>query len=126
MNNTLYLNERLFKLNAVESPYCSLCKQFPESVSHLFCTCSVTCSLWVQFCLWAWNANILLTSDLYPQYCILGMYIENLRDQVIVYHLILLFKCYVYLKKGGKLLQILQVLKPTSNTYRKLRAKHSL
>ena len=51
LSNTLHLNERLFKLNAVESPQCSLCKQFPESVLHLFCTCSVTCSLWVPFCL---------------------------------------------------------------------------
>ena len=57
LNNTLYLNERLFKLNAVESPQCSLCKQFPESVLHLFCTCSVTRSLWAQFCLWGSNAT---------------------------------------------------------------------
>ena len=73
LNNNLYLNERLFKLNAVESPQCSLCKQFPESVLHLFCTWSVTRSLWVQFCSWASNANILLTSDLDPQYCTLGL-----------------------------------------------------
>ena len=79
-----------------------VCKQFPESVLHLFCTCSVTRSLWVQFCLWASNANILLTSDLDPQYCILGMYREELQDQVIVNHLILLFKRYIYLKKGYK------------------------
>ena len=78
LNNTLYLNKRLFKLNAVESPQCSLCKQCPESVLHLFCTCSVTHSLWVQFCTWASNASILLTSDLDPQYCILGMYREEL------------------------------------------------
>ena len=100
LNNTLYVKERLFKLNAVGSPQCSLCKQFPESVLHLFCTFSVTRSLWVQFCLWASNANILLTSDLDPQYCILGMYREELQDQVIVNHLILLFKRYIYLQKG--------------------------
>ena len=102
LNNTLYLIERLFKLNAVESPQCSLCKQFPESVLHLFCTCSVTRSLWVHFCLWASNANILLTSSLDPQYCKLGMYGEELQDQVIVNYWILLFKRYIYLKKGDK------------------------
>ena len=52
LNSTLYLNQRLFELNAVESPQCSLCKQFHEFVLYLFCTCSVTRSLWVQFCLW--------------------------------------------------------------------------
>ena len=35
LNNILYLNERLFKFNMVESPLCSLCNQASESVSHL-------------------------------------------------------------------------------------------
>ena len=34
LNNTLYLNERLFTLNAVESPQCSLCKQF-QNLFHI-------------------------------------------------------------------------------------------
>ena len=50
-------------LRSFQTPQCSLCKQFKESVLHLFCTCSVTRSLWAQFCLWASNANISLTSD---------------------------------------------------------------
>ena len=102
MNNTLYLNERLIKLKAVESPQCSLCKQFKESVLRLFCTCSVTRSLWAQFCVWASNADISLASDLDPHYCILGMYREELQDQVIVNHVILSFKRYIYLKRGDK------------------------
>ena len=102
LNNTLYLNERLFKLKAVESPQCSLCKQFKESVLHLFCTCSVTRSLWAQFSVWASNADISLSFDLDPHYCILGMYREELQDQVIVNHVILLFKRYIYLKRGDK------------------------
>ena len=118
LSNTLYLNERLLKLNAVESPQCSLCEQFPESVLHLFGTCSVTRSLWVQFCLWASNANILLNSNLDPQYCMLGMYREKLQDQVIVNHLIVLFKRYIYLKKGDKLLPVSQILKPASNIFK--------
>ena len=106
LNNTLYLNERLFKLNAVENPQCSSCKQFPESVLHLFCTCSLTRSLWVQFCLWASNANILFTSDLDAQYCILSMYRENLQDQVI-----LVFQRYIHLKKGDRIAPNLTGLK---------------
>ena len=102
LNNTLYLNKRLFKLKAVESPQCSLCKQFRESVLHLFCTCSVTHSLWAQLCLWALNANISLASNLDPHYCILGIYREELQDQVNVNHMILLFKYYIYLKRGDK------------------------
>ena len=58
----------------------------------------------------------LLTSDLHPQYCILGMYREKLQDQVIVNHLILLFKRYIYLKQGDKSYLIKSCIsKPTSN-----------
>ena len=71
----------------------------------------MTRNLWVQFCVWASNANILLTSDLDPQYCILGMYGEKLQNQVIVDHLILLFKRYAYLKKGDKIAPNLTGLK---------------
>ena len=77
-------NERLFKLNAVESPQCSSCEQFPESVLHLFCTCSVTRSLWVEILLWTSNSNILLTSDLDSQYCILSMYKEIYRIKLLL------------------------------------------
>ena len=45
LNNTLYLNERLFKFNIVDSPLCSLCKQDNESVIHLFAICSEARSL---------------------------------------------------------------------------------
>ena len=40
LNNTLYLNERLFKFNIVDSALCSLCKQDNESFIHLFAICS--------------------------------------------------------------------------------------
>ena len=41
LNNILYLNERLFKFNMVESPLCSLCNQASESVLHLFCNVQI-------------------------------------------------------------------------------------
>ena len=46
LNSVLYLNERLF--NIVDSPSCSLCGAYNESIKHLFCTCSVNQRLWDQ------------------------------------------------------------------------------
>ena len=69
----VYLNERLFKFNIVESPLCSLCNQASESVLHLFCTCTKTCNLWRQLCTWLADQNIMLTSNLEPQTAILGL-----------------------------------------------------
>ena len=99
LNNSLYLNEKLFKLNIVESPLCSLCNQASESVLHLFYTCAKTHKLWRQ--LWAWLAdqNVMLTSNLEPQTAILGLWNEPMQDLTLINHVILMFKRYIYLKK---------------------------
>ena len=36
LNNILYLNERLFKFNIIDSPLCSPCGAYNESIKHLF------------------------------------------------------------------------------------------
>ena len=96
LNNILYLNERLFKFNVVESPLCSLCNQASESVLHLFCTCTNTRNLWRQLCAWLANQNAMLPSNLEPQTAILGLWNEPIHD---LNHIILMFKCYIYLEK---------------------------
>ena len=40
LDNIWYLNERLYKFNIVDSPLCSLCGAYNESIKHLFCTCT--------------------------------------------------------------------------------------
>ena len=106
LNNILYLNERLFKFNVVESPLCSLCNQASESVLHLFCTCTKTQSLWRQLCAWLANQNVMLPSNLEPQAAILGLWNEPMQDLTHVNHVILMFKRYIYLKKKKQLVQL--------------------
>ena len=55
LNNILYLNERLFKFNIVDTPLCSLCGAYNESIKHLFCTCAVTQRLWDQLRSWLYK-----------------------------------------------------------------------
>ena len=99
LNNILYLNERLFKFNMDETPLCSLCNQASEFVSHLFCTCTKTCNLWRQLCAWLANQNVMLPSNLVPQTALLGLWNEPMQDLTLINHVILMFKCYIYLKK---------------------------
>ena len=73
LKSILYLNERFFKFNVVESPLCSLCNQASESVLHHFCTCTNTCNLWRQLCAWLANQNVTLPSNLEPQTAILSL-----------------------------------------------------
>ena len=83
----------------VESPLCSLCNQASESVLHLFCTCTKTRSLWRQLCTWLANQNVMLPSNLEPQTTILGLWNEPMQDLILINHVILMFKRYIYLKK---------------------------
>ena len=99
LSNTLYLNERLFKFNIVDSPLCSLCKQENESVIHLFAICSEARSLWDQLRTWTSSKNIILPSNLVPQVAILGLWDEKMQNLTLVNHLILIFKRYIYLKR---------------------------
>ena len=46
LNNILYLNQRLYRMNLVESPLCSLCKREVESVSHLFLNANSLLDCW--------------------------------------------------------------------------------
>ena len=41
LNNILYLNDRLFKMNLVESQMCSFCIGEKETVEHLFLNCRI-------------------------------------------------------------------------------------
>ena len=68
LNNILYLNDRLFKFNIVDSPLCSLCKLENESVLHILCRCTITQKLWKQ--LQTWIPNL---PNIEPEIVILGL-----------------------------------------------------
>ena len=99
LNNTLYLNERLFKFNIVNSPLCLLCKQENGSVIHSFVICHEARSLWDQLSTWTSSKNITLPSNLVPQVVILGVWDEKMQELALVNHLFLIFKRYIYLKR---------------------------
>ena len=52
LNNILYVNQRLYHMNLVESPFCSLCKREIESISHLFRKCEFSTRLWAETQRW--------------------------------------------------------------------------
>ena len=97
LNNVLFLNERLYKFNVVTSPLCSFCKEKNESVSHLFCYCPETRRLWHQ--LQKWFPDYSNLPHLEPQMIILGIWNDDKPDKILINHMILLFKRYIYLKK---------------------------
>ena len=100
LNNILYLNSRLYKKGYAKSPLCSLCKRENETVSHLFCNCTFTQQLWKK--LQAWVRGYLVLPALEPSIVILVVWNTENENNVLVDHVVLLFKYFVYKNRTNK------------------------
>ena len=94
LNNILYFNDRLYKMGIVQTPLCSLCKQEKETVIHLLCQCHVTRQLWCS--LSGWLQGVLRLPPLEPVTAVLGSWDLENEANVLLNHLMLLFKYFIY------------------------------
>ena len=97
LNNILYLNKRPYKFNIVDSPLCSLCGAYNETIKHLFCTCTVTQRLWDQ--LKSWMHGVISFPILDPKTIILGLWRKKTSHYILINHNIFIFKLYIFLKR---------------------------
>lgn len=94
LNNILFLNNKLYHLNLVDTPLCSLCGIANESAEHLFYECTVTQDLWksLQFRL---NSHLSL-KDLTLQSAVFG-FLDEPEDVInTTNHILLIFKTFLY------------------------------
>ena len=94
LNNILFLNNRLFKFGHVQSPLCSLRKHENETTKHLFSQCFITRRLWDSNKSWLMGSITL--PPLNPDSAILGHWRPENKFNILVNHLILLFKFFIY------------------------------
>ena len=97
LHNVLYLNKQLFKFQKVNSPLCSFCNQKEETAVHIFKSCPITRVLWVQ--LKSLFVNKITIPAITPQSAILGFLEKSHKDYIIINHLLLIFKFYVYVSR---------------------------
>ena len=104
LHNVLFLNKQLFLFNKVTSPLCPICNKEDETPTHLFFTCSFTTSLWKQL----QNAllNILVLPNLTPQSAIFGFLNIEKEHYLVINHLLLIFKLYIYKDRNCKRLNL--------------------
>ena len=92
-----------------DSPLCSFCKREVESLEHLLYYCDMTKTLWEAFCSWLGEFEInshpfTITEILFG--------VPNVEgDWIILNHLILIAKYYIYTCKLKKVNPSLQVYK---------------
>ena len=94
LHNVLYLNKNLFEFNKINSPECPFCKCEEETTIHLFHICRKTQALWTK--LTGHLNRHLNLPHLTPQSAIFGFLDISNKDYLIVNHLLLLFKYYIY------------------------------
>ena len=94
LNNILFLNNRLFKFGQVQSPLCSPRKHENETTKHLFSKCFITKRLWDS--IKSWLMDSITLPPLTPYTAILGHWRPENEFDILVNHLILLFKFFIY------------------------------
>ena len=104
VNNILYLNQQLFKINKSVTDKCSYCSFSVENIKHLFSQCLVTKYLWSQVQRF-FNSKFQI-----PNLSVESSYIGfiNVNEDMYVFlnHLLLIFKMYVYTNRSTKILSL--------------------
>jgi len=104
LNDIIFTNERLFCFKMIESPMCTFCLKKVESLEHLLFYCDTTKDFWRTFSSWLSNQNVSLDTLTFEN--ILFEVFNNNEDFIILNHLILLGKFFIYKCK-------LNTIKPT-------------
>ena len=99
----------MFKFKMTDSPLCSFCKQEVESLEHLLYYCDVTKTFWEAFC--SWLGEFKINSHPFTITEILFVVLDVGDDWIILNHLILIAKYYIYTYKLKKVNPSLQVYK---------------
>ena len=89
-----------FKFRKVESPLWSFCKAEEKTYIHLFYRCRKTSILWRQ--LQEFFSTALDLPSISPQSAIFGFLDNTLEHEVLIYHILLIFKNYLYKARENK------------------------
>ena len=109
LHNTLYLNEQLFSFRKHNASLFSFCNLEDETVIHLFVSCSKTKRLWCTVIEY-FRINLHIP-PLSPPSAIFGFLEADDKVFLILNHLLLLFKYYVYVSRSSKVLSFEALLK---------------
>ena len=111
----LYVNKKLFEFNKINSPECSFCKCEEETTIHLFHICRKKQALWMQ--LISHLSRHLNLPHFTQQSDIFGFSDISNKDYLIVQHLLLLFKYYIYNVRDRKHLVFEALMKNIKDIY---------
>ena len=102
----------------MQNPLCVLSVNERTRLSHLFCKCTLTQQLWKK--LQAWVRGYLVLPALEPSIVILGVWNTKNENNVLVNHVVLLFKYFIYKNRTNKHAINIHALKNYINFLKKI------
>ena len=108
LHNTLCVKKIFFKFGKVISPRCSFCKLHEETIIHLFYDRSIVTRIRNQLkSILSNNINFPIST---PQSAIFGFWDLDTNEHLILNHLLLIFKMYIYNARATGYLNISHLL----------------
>ena len=101
LDNTLYMNEKLFVFGLSAASSCSFCNFFVENITHRFCDCTITQCLWKKLHL-KLKDNITIL-QLTSQAAIFSLLEADCQSYLIQNHILLISKLYICKSRKNKL-----------------------
>ena len=99
LNNILYLNQKLYHMNLVASPLCSLCKREFETIFHLFLKCESSKRLWSE--IQKWSSHTITLPQLSEKIVYLGWF-SNDPQTILINHILLLYEYFLYSRRNDR------------------------
>jgi len=111
LNLIIFTNGKLHRFKMVDSPLCAFCNAEEESLEHLLYFCKASTFFWKELLSWiAVEANIVLNASLLD---ILFGKFDLEKDFLLMNHILLLAKYFIYKCKLSKVIPSLLVFKAT-------------
>ena len=108
LNNILYLNKMLVRFGIKQTSSCSYCKLENETALHLFAECIIVQDFWNK--LRVYFSDCIEIPAMMPQSAIFG-YLDDNENSLLINHLLLIFKCYIYKSRDKEELHLKVLIK---------------
>ena len=115
LNNILYLNNRLALFGKSPTTNCSYCHRAEENADHLFVDCAHSKVLWQGLC--NHFSQFITFPVLNYQSAHLGFLDEKMDNFMLLNHLLLIYKIFVYNCREAKLLSLTGLLARIVKTF---------
>ena len=115
LNNILYLNKQLFIFNKKDTKLCSYCKLQDETINHIFVECKFAIKLWSDLRHYCQNSFVI--PILNPQSAIFGFFETGPDLVILLNHILLLYKYYIYSSRDSSKLSFEALLKNILNIF---------